>query len=211
VDATAVALRVRTATTHRAVEDTLALTDPDLTVERLAAVLTRLAGFWWPVEDLLDDWAGAGSRPDAGDDRPADLAAALEWPARRRGALLRADLAGLAACGVPGTDVVRAAPFTDRLDDAGALGWLYVAEGSTLGGAVLDRQLRPLLGAHDLSVSFFTPYPEGPGPRWKAYQQVLTTWVDGRDDRRRAVVDAADRAFAALAGWVQPLAVGRAA
>ena len=60
-----------------------------------------------------------------------------DWPSRRRGALLRQDLAELGIA-VP---VTAGAPRLD--DDAAALGALYVLEGSRLGGTMLSRSLAP--------------------------------------------------------------------
>ena len=52
-------LRTATAREHQRVEDTLALLDPELTVPRLAEVLTRMHAFWVSAEAGLDRWAAA--------------------------------------------------------------------------------------------------------------------------------------------------------
>jgi heme oxygenase len=189
-------LKDRTAPTHARVESGLALLDPGLSAARLRTVLARFAGFWPATERRVDEWAQA---------QPA-AAAALDWPRRRRGDIIAADLRALGMTGsdlaaVPRAPAVFAA---GGLAEAGVLGWLYVSEGSTLGGAVIDRVLRAR--AID-GVRTFTPYREGPGPMWRAYLDYLQHWVGDDDLRRAAVVDAAESSFAALEQWLAPIAV----
>lgn len=76
-----------------------------------------------PLEEALD--AGGADRVIA------------DWPARRRGELLRADLAALGAAMPP------AGAIPAPADDAAAAGMIYVLEGSRLGGRFLARQVEP--------------------------------------------------------------------
>ena len=123
-------LKQHTRDVHERVEASLGLLDPDLSVARLSAVLGRFTGFWAGTERAVDEWAL--EHPLA--------AARLHWPRRRRASILRHDLArlGMAGSAVAELPEVPSGPLTD----AGVLGWLYVAEGSTLGGAVIDRSRR---------------------------------------------------------------------
>lgn len=174
--------------THEQVEATLDLLDPALTPARLGAVLVRFHSFWAAAERVLDAWALA---------TPA-LAGDLDWPRRRRTAALRVDALAL------GGQLDRGAapaPVAGPATDADALGWLYVSEGSTLGGAVISRRLEPL----GLAVRSFTPYGEGPGPMWRRYHEVLDAWVADDEIRAHAVATAAARSFDALAEWIAPL------
>jgi heme oxygenase len=87
------------------------------------------------------------------------------------------------------------------------LGWLYVAEGSTLGGAVLRRRLRLAdCDSVDLASALqgFHPYAEGPGPMWRRYVDVLERWTAAGPGRGDAVADAAVHSFAVLEQWVVP-------
>lgn len=74
-----------------------------------------------PVEEWLDHHEAARVLPD--------------WGSRRRGHLLREDLADL------DTPVPAAEPIEIPGDDSAILGAAYVLEGSRLGGAMLVRQV----------------------------------------------------------------------
>ncbi|WP_375501308.1 biliverdin-producing heme oxygenase [uncultured Jatrophihabitans sp.] len=181
-------LKERTADSHECVEARLDLTDPALDLARLRDIVTGLHGFWAGTEPVLDEWAAA---------RPA-LADALRWPRRRRTARLARDVALLAGrLGPP------APPVTGRAGTADVFGWLYVAEGSTLGGAIITRALARLRPG--LRLECFTPYDEGPGPMWKAFQTQLERWTAGDEQRVEQVAAAAVATFAALVEWTAPL------
>jgi heme oxygenase len=189
-------LKERTADLHNRVETGLDLVDPGLDLVRLNAVLEHFHGFWSATEPVIDRWATANLA----------MAKALQWPRRRRTDLLRHDLAALAGhVGVATTEVLDTAPVFVECDDAAVLGWLYVSEGSTLGGAVIDRMLRPLIGRSGLRLRSFTPYDEGPGPMWRQYLAALEAWTGDDPDRTERVVDAGVQTFAALESWLAPL------
>ena len=100
----------------------------------------------------------------------ADLAE-LEPETRMRAPLIRADLALLG-----GTAQTRA-PAAPEIGSPGrALGWLYVLEGSTLGGRAIHRALERR-GVDTRGLGFLNPYGEAGGARWRAFVAVL--------DRRR--------------------------
>lgn len=196
-------LRQRTAAIHDRVETHLGLLAPDLTADRMRVVLAGFAGFWQGAERLLDSWAAA--HPGA--------AGALRWPRRRRGEVIRHDLLRLGFTVRDLAAVAEAPPPFAALPPTSAevLGWLYVSEGSTLGGAVVDRALRagrePLL----VGLRTFTPYVEGPGPMWRGYRDYLDAWVGADAGRREAVAAAAEASFAALERWLAPDRVRRPA
>ena len=188
-------LKQRTAHAHERIEASLGLLDTALTAERLRAVLARFAGFWQGTERLVDDWAA----------RRPELAEALSWPRRRRGEVLRQDLLRFGMTVRELTELPEAPPVFTVVDDADVLGWLYVSEGSTLGGAVIDRTVRTLPEAAQLRLRTFTPYLEGPGPMWRAYLDQLQDWVGGDAARRDGVVAAAEGTFAALESWLSSM------
>ncbi|MBE7188218.1 biliverdin-producing heme oxygenase [Jatrophihabitans endophyticus] len=183
-------LKQQTADSHRRVEQQLDLAR-SITPARMLDVLQRLGGFWAAEEPHLHAWFAA---------HPA-AAEALQWSRRARLAAVRADLVAVsAAAGVPTPELV-AAPrvFTD-LDEAAVLGWLYVTEGSTLGGAVIDRMLRD--AGFPCRLGTFAAYPEGPQPMWRAYLAHLEAWTSASDARVELVVAAGVTTFAALEQWV---------
>jgi len=181
------ALRTGTAPEHQQLEATLDLLDPGLTVPRLTAVLQRMHAFWVVVEQGLDTWATA---------HPHD-AAVLEWSARRRAHLFAADLAALGAAPRPD----RPADLVPPAGTDEALGTLYVLEGSTLGGVLIDRHLAAspaLAGVAPLAA--FTPYGERTGARWAAFRRATRDHV-ARGGDADAVVSAAARTFRSMAAW----------
>lgn len=83
----------------------------------------------------------------------------------------------------------------DPADHAAALGWLYVAEGSSLGAAFLLKAARPLgldetFGARHLAAS-----PEGRGLAWRRFTEALDAAELAPADEPRAEA-AAVAAFA---------------
>jgi heme oxygenase len=178
-------LRTGTAPEHETLERTLDLLDPDLERPRLAGVLTRMHGFWLAAEAGLDDWATRF---------PAD-ARSVTWPARRRAGLFAADLDALGAAPADAAPTLR--PVADTDD---ALGRLYVLEGSTLGGAFIDRHLAALPGLAGVRLRAFSPYGPETGAMWHAFRRATRARVtDGGD--AGAMVAAATGTFRALAEW----------
>ena len=190
-------LRTTTARDHARVETALDLLDPALSRERLTEVLGRLHAFWRGAEAGLDAWAA---------EEPAD-AATLDWSRRRRAALFAADLAALGAdaCGHELPEL----PTLTGTDDA--LGRLYVLEGSTLGGAFIDRHLAAVPGlGDDVRVRAFSPYGADTGAMWHAFRTATRARVAAGGDADR-IVTAAGATFGALAAWCAPVAREEAA
>lgn len=180
-------LRSATAAEHQQLEDTLDLLDPGLSPARLAAVLQRMHAFWTTAEAGLDTWAT---------DHPVD-AADVDWAARRRADLFAADLVALGAA--PGTGPLPDLPAPATTDEA--LGTMYVLEGSTLGGVFIDRHLATLPALADVGrLAAFSPYGEATGARWAAFRRSVRGHV-ARGGDPDALVGAARRTFAEMAGW----------
>lgn len=184
-------LRAETAADHARVEDGLDLMDAGLDRQRLAAAMSALHGFWRSAEDGLEGWAG----------REPAAAAALDWPRRRRAHLYAADVRALGGEPSPGTP-----PLPAVRNTAEAIGRLYVLEGATLGGTLIDRHLTALPGLAGVRLRAFTPYGTDTGAMWHAFRTAARAHVAAGGDEER-LVGAARTTFAALAGWV---ASGRA-
>ena len=121
--------------------------------------------------------------------------------ARRRLALIEQDLVDLDTAPAE----VQAAPaFDDHADLPTALGWLFVAEGSTLGAASLLRRAAAL----DLSESFgarhLAPHPEGRGASWRAFTAMLDGATLTAEEWAR-VEDGAQDAFARVLALAEAL------
>ncbi len=179
-------LRTATAEDHARVEAALDLLGPDLDRDRLVRAMTALHGFWCAAEDGLAGWAA----------RHPDDAARVDWPGRRRAPLYAADLRAL---GAPPAAEGPTLPEVRTTD--GALGRLYVLEGSTLGGAVIDRHLAGLPRLAAVRLRAFSPYGERTGAMWRAYRSTTRAHVAGGGDPAEIVRAAADT-FTALTRWV---------
>ncbi|CAN5400065.1 N/A [soil metagenome] len=73
------------------------------------------------------------------------------------------------------------------------LGALYVAEGSSLGGQVIQRTLQANSNLHDIDKTvFYKGYAEQTGPMWKAFMAYLETAPVERNDIPEVVAGAQD-------------------
>jgi len=100
----------------------------------------------------------------------------------------------LAALGAPCEDVVAEAP--PHAAASAAVGWVWVVEGSALGGKVIDRSLTQLLGKSGEGRRFFTPAADM-AVRWQGVCAVLERYGQ-HDERRDAVMAGALDAFACI-------------
>lgn len=126
--------------------------------------LKAQAAAFLPVEQALD-LAAAGQLVD-------------DWPARRRGDVLRADLDALGL-----TPPAPAGPAPDLADPARLLGALYVLEGSRLGGAVLRKNLPA-----GLPQAFLGARPEPGG--WRKLLELLDKNLYGTERIDAAIFSA---------------------
>ncbi|ENE2732221.1 biliverdin-producing heme oxygenase [Stenotrophomonas maltophilia] len=82
-----------------------------------------------------------------------------------------------------------------------ALGWLYVAEGSNLGGAVLFKLAQTRLGlSSSFAASHLAAHPDGAARHWRQFTQAL----DGAEltgPQEQQVIDGATAAFAAVRAY----------
>ena len=131
-------LRQATRTAHDRIERALPLFDRSLTRGRYLRILQALYGFYARLEPLCQIEVG-----------PA--AVALELKTRTKAPLLAADLASL---GHSHSDI-QALPSCRALPEvtgpSRAMGVLYVLEGATLGGQIIARRLREVLGIEAFS------------------------------------------------------------
>jgi len=107
---------------------------------------------------------------------------------RRRMALVAADLADLdVAIPAPASPPVFAA---GAVDVPTALGWLYVAEGSNMGAALLRKQAAQLGLSDAHGARHLAPTAEGPAAHWRAFTAALDAAELTADEEARAVAGA---------------------
>lgn len=89
----------------------------------------------------------------------------------------------------------------EPLDLGTAVGWLYVAEGSNMGAALLRKEAQKLGLTDDLGARHLAPAPEGPAPRWRAFVAALDS-VALTDDQEKRAKEGALEAFARVQAHV---------
>lgn len=183
-------LREATAHAHQQLESLLGLLDSPMNYTRFVAVLMRFHGFHRVWEPALERTLGD---------------AAFTTP-RRRLILIEHDLRAL---DIDDLDieslptVPEAAQLCRTLD--GALGSLYVMEGSTLGGRVITRRLlEDADWCPEEGLLYFHPYGDLTGERWRQTLALLDLVPAERHD---AVVEGALETFALLLQWLEPAVV----
>ena len=75
-----------------------------------------------------------------------------------------------------------------------ALGWLYVAEGSNLGGTILYKMAARLGLNRDFGARHLAAHPDGAARHWREFTAALDA-VPLSAEQDQQVIDAADAAF----------------
>jgi heme oxygenase len=183
-------LKAETAPLHARIEQVVPLLRPGLDRRGYRDYLARLFGYLGPLEVALQRFAAAFAEDG------------VDLVARDKSELLAQDLLVLGASAAELLDLprCRALPATPSL--AEAWGCLYVLEGSTLGGQVIQRTLGPRLSlSPGAGLRFLCGYGERTGSTWKEFAAAL-----GRFEQRggdgAAVLRGAAETFATLMAWL---------
>jgi heme oxygenase (biliverdin-IX-beta and delta-forming) len=179
------ALRATTEEAHLRLHDIpafRALAEGRITRAAYAALLRRKLGFHAALEARLAEV-------------PALAGFDIDLAARRRTHLLRADLAWLGA--EPEAPWTPLAPFDGA---AAALGGLYVAEGSTLGGRHLALALDGILPPGLDGRRFLLGHGERHGEMWRSCCTAIER-CGTMPEARAAMVQGALATFAAFEAW----------
>lgn len=186
-----VRLRSETADLHRRVEDAVGLPDAVRTREDYADLLVRFHHLHTGFEQALAHprWAAHWD------------AVAVDLVTHRRAHLLARDLARMGHP-VGSRPPTAPGPFPPARTFSHALGWLYVLEGSSLGGPFISRAVRGRLGA--VPTSFFDGDGRDAARAWRAVRQALTRFASGDDGAADDVVTGARQAFVAFGSHLAP-------
>jgi len=164
------------------------LFDSAYTLAEYRAHLGRLLGIFEPLEGAVAVVADA-----------ADPALSL-----RRSVALREDLErmGASASEIAGFERCRTLPPISR---AGVRGYAYVTIGSMLGGKIIGKRLRSVLGPA-ASLCFYDDGNGRPEALWSAFCRDLEEWGAGDVD---PICATAAGIFDAYAAWLsEPIAAG---
>lgn len=180
------ALRSATHPLHQRLEQQLDVLSPEFSLTDYRRLLLGFLGYYRPLERHLTGLQGI-----------------IDWlpdyPERLKTALLERDLLNL---GVESNTLDRLPcchDLPDCRDRSQVFGCLYVIEGSTLGGQVMNRHLQTTLGldaAH--GTAFFSGYGAETGVLWKIFLRCLE---DPDLDEARTVQAAVDT-FITLENWL---------
>jgi heme oxygenase (biliverdin-IX-beta and delta-forming) len=175
-------LREVTLDDHRAVEQELPFTRPDLDASGLASLLAALLGFFAPLEERL--------LQRLGEEMP-------ELLGRIRAPALREDLAALGHT----AQVPLCGELPELRSRGEATGALYVLEGSLLGGQHIARHLASL----GLRARAFETPPHEVAARWRQVMSLLDPHRPDADE----VLEGALLTFRSLRRWLERLAAVR--
>ncbi|MES1944048.1 Heme oxygenase-like protein [Salinisphaera sp. PC39] len=168
---------------HEYLHTLVADADPFASRERFGLWLSAQYRFQTDIEPLY--------RLAALRDIVPDLAA------RSRLSAVTADLADLA---LPRPEIGTSTP-PDR-DIPAALGWLFVAEGSTLGAAILLKRARVLGLSETFGARHLAADPAGRARHWKQFTRALDN-LELDDDGENRLTEAARAAFRHFGGLLR--------
>ncbi len=144
-------LRQETTELHQQLERRLDLLRNDFTLDDYRRVLSRFHGYYEPWETRV-----RATAPEM-----------IEG--RAKAALIERDLAWLGR--VCAGESCRDMPMLDT--GARVAGSMYVLEGATLGGRILERRMRARFGFNGQGCEFFTGYGERTAAMWKEFGATL--------------------------------------
>ncbi|PNU05540.1 biliverdin-producing heme oxygenase [Novosphingobium guangzhouense] len=178
-------LKAATRSVHEGVDNAIMSAASFATLEGYARFLRIQYLFHRDIEALYAD---------------AGLQAALPGLASRcRMALVLADMADLGLA-LPDADAP-AFGADEAVNRGTALGWLYVAEGSNMGAALLRKEAAKLSLSDSFGARHLAPSGEGPAPHWRAFTAALDAIA--LSDAEEALADAgAKAAFAQVQGHI---------
>ncbi|AJA11194.1 Heme oxygenase superfamily [Sphingopyxis fribergensis] len=119
---------------------------------------------------------------------------------RRKSELIALDLTDLERP-LPDLDESPAFAPGSTIDVPTALGWLYVAEGSNMGAALLRKEAAKIGLSDDHAARHLAPAPEGPAAHWRVFTAALDAAELTPDEEGRAVAGA-NAAFARVQHFV---------
>jgi heme oxygenase len=155
-------LKEATRDQHEGLENTVDVMKGSLSKEDYKNLLLKFYRFYAPVEEEISklDWDEIG----------------YSFEGRRKVPKLEDDLEFLGAS----EERKNLEPWTgipNIEDQASGLGVLYVLEGATLGGQIINRHLREHLGVEPGSgASFFSGYGPETGRMWKEFAQLVDAY-----------------------------------
>jgi heme oxygenase len=154
------------------------------TYDDYAVILKMFYGYFHPVEKQIAKYITADMLSDIHE--------------RRSSASTISDLKSI---GYPAEHLAVADQLPQTNSVAGALGAMYVLEGSTLGGRVIAKmQMRQCPGMfNEANLTFFNGYGEDSGKKWMSFLSLVDHYADESD----LIINAANETFNCLTRWME--------
>jgi heme oxygenase (biliverdin-IX-beta and delta-forming) len=174
---------------HRRAEQVVDIESVCASVHTYRKLLSRLLGYYEPLEAQLSGFAWHHT--------------GLDFAARRKSAWLRRDLAALGVSDAEQSKLPRCKALP-RLDSmAAAWGTMYVLEGATLGGQVILRMIDTKLQlSAPRGAGFHGGYGPHNGSMWLSFKAVAMQQLDSTE-RIAEAVHTARETFVTYEAWLQ--------
>ncbi|SFS84434.1 biliverdin-producing heme oxygenase [Paenibacillus sp. 453mf] len=182
-------LRKETAEDHDQIEQNAyakAIMNHTLTRAEYQAYLEKIYGFILPIEQKIAQLDGVQEL-------------GIDMKHRAKSPLLEQDLAFISSSRqqVPICGEIPEIASSEQL-----LGYLYVIEGSTLGGQIITRKLRNHLALEPgMGLSYFNAYGQDTRTQWKELSEIMNKAVEAGADRE-VIVGTAKETFRLLNQWL---------
>ena len=182
-------LRAKTGSAHLAIEQTLNLTDPSLTLIRYLHRIKQFYSFYKPLESRLLELSSG-------------IAPWLDIRNRQKTAFLEADLQSMnQAIPNTGEPLTLCTALPQLNSTAECFGCLYVLEGATLGGVVISKHIQDMLGVTpETGGLFFHGYGQRTGEMWREFRAAMSLF-DAQTHQQDQVIVAARATFDTLRHW----------
>lgn len=178
-------LRTLTHDAHELLDNRVTGLEPFASRERYGLFLSMQYQFHRDIDALYDN---------------SELRAVLpDLVARRRLDLIASDLTDI---GLPIPAPSRPPAFGSDADIATALGWLYVAEGSNLGAAILLKRVAVLELNEGFGARHLAGHPQGRGLNWRTFTAAFDA-VPLNDDEEKRVIAGGVVAFERVRALVE--------
>jgi heme oxygenase (biliverdin-IX-beta and delta-forming) len=184
------ALKESTKEFHRSVESKLqSLMRDDLSMATYKAILSRFYGFYFSIESQLKLIAGL-------DDAGLEIARRYKVPLL----IFDLELLGYSTKQIDQLPKCHDLPILGSIPEA--LGYLYVVEGSTLGGKIIMSHLMKIMPSANIqAMRFFNSYGTDVGAMWTTFLTVLDRHCNEFNDSD-VVIDSACQTFILLDRWL---------
>lgn len=183
-------LKSETQEAHNKIEQsplTRAIVEKSIRREEYAELLKRFLRFYAPCEKRIRDsslWQ----------------APALSLESRQKSPLLEEDLEFLGYAPGASQNLQDYGALPQLQEKEAILGYLYVVEGSTLGGQIMGRSIADHLGlAKGKGASFFNSYgKENLAKMWRSFQYFLEDYVRAFPETQAPIIESAQQTFEKL-------------